>query len=397
MLNFLSFAFLEEITFEVIMSKVGSILIAFVILLFMITVHELGHYTAGRLLNFKINEFMIGFGPKLFSRKNEKTGEVFSLRLLPLGGGCVFEGEDEDNHNPQAFNNQKPWKRVIVLISGAFFNLICAILVAILLFSCFGEPMMTVQKVEENSSDGYSVNYDLFEPGDIIVAVNGKNIYLFSDLSELFSKADNEMTVKVFRPADAYKEWKEDALGNPYLVVNVTSFEEPEQGGFVELVGIKSGVFQRAAEEGKTEDYIGWGITQNRTRIKSSFFKSIGKSFEACTEAGTLIIKFLGKLLTGKVALKEVGGPISTIGGTSEVVEKGGFANVLYLIVLISVNLAIFNLLPVPALDGCRVVFVLIEMIFRKPVKRNIEALIHLAGIIFLLGFALLVDVLKWF
>ena len=103
------------LSFASVMSTVGSVCLAILILLAMITVHEFGHYVAGKIFHFKINEFAIGFGPKLFSR-TKKNGEVFSVRLLPLGGFCAFEGEDEENPHPDAFNNKRPWQRIIVLL-----------------------------------------------------------------------------------------------------------------------------------------------------------------------------------------------------------------------------------------------------------------------------------------
>ena len=126
-----------------VLSNLFYILIALVVLMFMITVHELGHYIAGRILGFKINEFSIGMGPKIFS-KRLKNDQIFSLRWLPLGGYCAFEGEDEDNPSPQAFNNQKPWKRIIVLFSGAFMNFISALIIVIIAFSCFGDYLPTI-------------------------------------------------------------------------------------------------------------------------------------------------------------------------------------------------------------------------------------------------------------
>lgn len=387
MLSILGFA-----SFGEIMSKIGYFLLAIVILLFMITVHELGHYTAGRLLKFKINEFAIGFGPKLFSKKSKKREEVFSVRLLPLGGACIFEGEDEENPNPQAFNNQKAWKRIIVLVAGALFNFISALIIAVIAFSGFGEYMMTIQKVEDTSP-----NYGIFELGDVLISVDGKELYMISDLSEMISKLDDTMTVKVLRPYEQYKKWITDGEGNSVLAVSVTSLKDGEQGDIIVLEGVTKAVFQTQTESG-TITYTGWGITRNfsATRIKTGFFPSIGKSFGFCLETGTVVIKTLGRLLTGTIGLDQIGGPITTIDIASQVV-KSGFANVLYLIVLISVNLAVFNLLPVPALDGSRVIFVLIEMIAGKPVNRNVESIIHMVGIIFLLGFAILVDVLKWF
>ena len=131
--------------FASVMSTVGRVLLAFVILMFMVLIHETGHFTAGKLLGFKINEFAIGMGPKIFSH-TKKNGEVVSLRMLPLGGFCAFEGENEDgSENPASFNNQKPWKRLIVLFAGAFFNFVSAVLIAIIAFSCYGDNVAVVR------------------------------------------------------------------------------------------------------------------------------------------------------------------------------------------------------------------------------------------------------------
>ncbi|MCM1043701.1 MAG: site-2 protease family protein, partial [Corallococcus sp.] len=121
-------------------------ILAFIVLMFMVLIHELGHYTAGKIFKFKINEFSIGMGPKLFS-KTKKNNEVISLRLLPLGGFCSFEGENENSDNSQAFNKQKPWKRLIVLFSGAFFNFLSAIIIAVIVFSCYGGTVAVVDSV----------------------------------------------------------------------------------------------------------------------------------------------------------------------------------------------------------------------------------------------------------
>ena len=115
-----------------------AIIIAIVILLIMITVHEFGHYVAGKIFKFKINEFAIGMGPAIFKR-TRKNGEIFSIRVFPLGGYCAFEGEDENNDNPNAFNNKKPWQRIIVLIAGALMNFLLALLVIVVMFSCYGK------------------------------------------------------------------------------------------------------------------------------------------------------------------------------------------------------------------------------------------------------------------
>ena len=122
-------------SFSEVMTTIGYILIALCCLMFMVIVHEFGHYIAGKILGFKINEFAIGFGPKLFSRTNKKTGEVFSIRALPLGGFRAFEGEDEENPSPNAFNNKSPWRRLIVLVSGVLFNFVFGVITAAILMS----------------------------------------------------------------------------------------------------------------------------------------------------------------------------------------------------------------------------------------------------------------------
>ena len=122
------------------------IVIALIVLLFLVMVHEFGHYTAGKLLGFKIEEFSIGFGPKIFQRK-KKNGELFTLRAIPLGGYCAFDGEDLDSNSPTAFNNQKPWKRLIVLISGVVFNFLSAVIFSFILLTTIGYEKVEVKRV----------------------------------------------------------------------------------------------------------------------------------------------------------------------------------------------------------------------------------------------------------
>ncbi len=124
-------------SFTEVMSYIGYILLAILVLLVMVLVHELGHYIAGKIFKFKIDEFAIGFGPKIYS-KRKKNGEIFSVRLFPVGGFCAFSGEDKDEVDPQAFNNKKPWQRIIVLISGALMNYILAVFIIILMFAIYG-------------------------------------------------------------------------------------------------------------------------------------------------------------------------------------------------------------------------------------------------------------------
>lgn len=181
--------------FTSIISTVGRVLLAFVILMFMVLVHETGHYTAGKLLGFKINEFAVGMGPKILSR-TKKNGEVVSLRMFPLGGFCAFEGENEDgSDNPAAFNSQKPWKRLIVLFSGAFFNFISAVLIGIIAFSCYGDNVAVVRNVYDYAPQA---NQQL-QQGDVLFKIDGKRVFILDDIGRYMSD-DREMTFEVLRP-----------------------------------------------------------------------------------------------------------------------------------------------------------------------------------------------------
>ena len=163
-------------SFGEIMTYVGYILIAILILLVMITVHELGHYIAGKIFGFGIDEFAIGFGPKIF-KKTKKNGELFSVRAFPFGGFCAFRGEDKDDTDPKAFNNKKPWQRLIVLISGALMNYIFAVIIIMVMFGAYGQTAFKVDAVTLETPTEYAL-----QEGDIILSANGTNVYLTTDL-----------------------------------------------------------------------------------------------------------------------------------------------------------------------------------------------------------------------
>ncbi len=351
-----------------VLSNLFYILIALVVLMFMITVHELGHYIAGRILGFKINEFSIGMGPKIFS-KRLKNDQIFSLRWLPLGGYCAFEGEDEDNPSPQAFNNQKPWKRIIVLFSGAFMNFISALIIVIIAFSCFGDYLPTiVSKYDFDADSQGNAIVSPLEEGDVVLEIDGKAILLTVDLSNMIQSAREFSDVLVLR--DGQKVLLEDVPKANYTVTD---------------------------DDGKTTTYYGWGATialGGGERVRFSFGESLQRSLPYCLRAGGYVLETLGGLITGLIGLDQIGGPITTIDITSQI-ARSGFANILMLITLISVNLAVFNLLPIPALDGSKIIFVIIEWIRGKPLNRQVEAYIHFAGLVLLFGFVILIDLMK--
>ena len=339
-----------------VFAQIGNILLAIIVLLLMITIHEFGHYTAGKLLKFKINEFSVGFGKALFS-KTKKNGEVFSIRLIPLGGYCAFEGEDTNNENTDSFNAQAPWKRLIVLFSGAFFNFLSAILFSIILLAVVGNGQVKVVSV-----DGINNSVERLQVGDVITHANGEKLsFLNGGLSGITAdvKIDKDIKLTIIR-----------------------------NGEKMEVIVQKYAVMEDGKEVGK------FGITTSYQNFSfgQACLQAVPFSFQMAWEC--LVI--LGQLLIGVYGLQDIGGPITTIGAMANA-SAVSMLNYLLLLPLIAVNLAVFNLLPIPALDGAKMVFVLIEWIRGKPINRDLENKIHTVGLILLFGFVVLVDLLHLF
>lgn len=451
-----------------VLSTVGSVLLAILVLLIMITVHEFGHYIVGKIFKFKINEFAIGMGPAIFKKENKETGEVFSIRALPLGGFCAFEGEDENSDNPNAFNNKAPWKRILVLIAGATMNLIIGVLVLVLSVGIYGQISIKTYDIRPDTNPIYA-GYSL-ENDDLITKIEGKTIFMATDVVDALKgkkqgdvvtvavtdKSGNKTERKVRLRNDVNSENLTDVF-SAFTAIGVSTIEEIEEisNGSSFLVGdlilrVNSAdnyddcqrIFNLSelveyAKTVKLGDTLGVYVIRNNddepylveTRIetdfnaltdseilnaigiksnklylkyqtenvKFGFFETISRGVKySVTVAGT-IFTTLGELLTGKLGIEAVGGPITTISVTSEAIREGGFNFFLEMLGFIGVNLAVFNLLPIPALDGSRVVFTAIEWIRKKPVNRKVEGIIHAVGLMVLLGFCILVDLLQIF
>lgn len=420
-----------------VLQSIGSILVALLVFMFMITVHEFGHFVAGRILKFQINEFAVGMGPKLLSKKG-KDGTTYSLRALPFGGFCAFEGENEEGEesNPRAFNNQKPWKRIIVLLSGALFNFISAIIICSIVFLCYGETAVKVNDVYDYAPQ---INQQL--EGKMLYKINGKKLYVVDGISQYL---DETMVIEVIDDKGNIQTIDGVILGN-YVTPTVKLVGKElvsddgqhtitagdtlysvtladgstkyfsSSGDFDNIVKDISSPFvltvidaygvhydftvksyQQLKEHFTVEEYqyTGVGMSISYIKHKYAFGEAIARVVPYCGQTALVILRSLGNMLTGTIGLDQIGGPISTIGMTSQVVSTG-LPNVLFLIVLISVNLAVFNLLPVPALDGCQIIFCIIEWIAGKPIDRKIQSWINGIGLIVLLAFAVLVDILK--
>ncbi len=353
------------------------ILLALVVLLLMIMIHETGHYLAGKILKFKIEEFSIGFGPKIFSKKL-KSGEIFSLRWIPLGGFCAFKGEDEDDEEETSetdkseyFNSYPCWKRLIVQFSGAFFNFVSGIIFVLILLCSVGSGIV---KVTENQATNF--NKDVLLVNDIILEVDGEEpTFLNGGIVALMSDKDvgEDIVLTVDRNGEIldvtvqkYQVYKTDENGD-------IVYDENNQPIVAQkIIGIKS-------------EYV-----------KLSFGKALLECVPYTFEMAWECLEIIGQLFTGQLGLESVGGPITTV-QTIAVSTQANMKNLILLFPLLAVNLAVFNLLPIPALDGARMVFVLIEWIFRKPVPRDIEAKIHSVGLLLLFALVVVVDLLHIF
>lgn len=331
------------------MTVLLSILGAIVVLSVLVVVHELGHYGVARLLGFRVDEFAVGFGPRILSK--EKNGIVYSLRAFPLGGFCRFHGEDQDQReDPTSFNAQKPWKRFLVILAGSAMNIAFAYILAVVTLLSFGDFAATVETV----SPGSPAEVAGMLPGDVIVSVNGKQAVIdFSALSEI-QKADPEKGVEVVVKREGQ-----------YVTLRPSNLFDETQG----------------------KNQIGITINYENRR---SF--SVG---EALVTAGDFLgysartlINFFANIFNTPNLRDQVMGPVGTISVIGEAVRTG-WESIFRLTLYLSLNLGIFNLLPFPGLDGARLIFLLIEIIFRKPVPREKEGLVHLIGLGLLMAFVL--------
>ena len=368
------------VSFVGFMTYALYVLIAILILLVMITVHEFGHYVSGKILGFGIEEFAIGFGPKLY-KKTKKNGEVFSIRLLPIGGFCAFKGEDKDDDDPTAFNNKKPWQRIIVLISGAFMNYLLALLIIIIMFSAYGQQSLMTYKLADDPT--YSVQ-ERFVSRDVILKADGKNVYLTTDLMDAIEGREKGDKVKfnVLRNGQ-----KQDIL--------ITLREDTHFQNVEDVTKLYSALGIYYETDMQTGQMTSGGLYS--TWVKRGFFPTIGRSFEYSIKLAGTIFTVLKQLFTGAIGIGSLGGTVTTIAVTADAIMLGGFRYLLNIAAFIGVNLAVFNLLPFPALDGSRVVFTGIEWIRKKPISRRVEGIIHAVGFALILLFAVFVDLQRCF
>lgn len=340
------------------------IIFAILIFSFLIAIHEFGHFITAKLFGVKVNEFSICMGPAIWKKQKGET--LYAIRCIPIGGYCAMEGEDGDSDDPRAFGNAKWWKKLIILVAGAAMNLIAGLVLMILLvglssdFSTIAQPVL--ESVEPGSSlEGY------FQPGDRIYEIDGERVYTENDITFLLSlnlsgrENIHDHDVTVIR--DGEKVYFDD--------LNMEPRELPSEDGTTSLR---------------------YGM--NLQREERNLGNTLSFAWNGSLNYGRTVRLSLQMLFRGDAGLDDMSGPVGIVKTIADVGTQTedpwlGFWNVISLGALIAINLGLMNLLPIPALDGGRVVGVVltgaIEGITRKKLNPKVEGYVHGAGMILLL------------
>lgn len=320
---------------------------ALLLLSLLVMIHELGHYLAGRALGFSILEFSIGMGPKLL--KKSKNGTEFSIRAFPIGGMCRFEGEDQGVANERSFNAQKVWKRIIVVLSGPVMNLLFAVVCSVVTLLAFGDFMPGIQEITPDSPAAIAG----VQVGDVIEEVDGTPVkFYFQTVDMIRAVETKDMTLTVERNGEE-------------LVLPLRNIYNEELGR--NLIG----------------------VTISQVRVQFGLGSSITRSVNYVTATLVETFRFFGRAAQGDVSSSDAAGPVAIVAIISEAVRSSG-ETVLRLLVLISASLGIMNLLPIPAMDGGRLTFMIIEVIRGKAIPPEKEGMVHFVGLILLFGLLIL-------
>ncbi len=317
-----------------------TVIIAILVFNAIVFVHEAGHFIAARLGGIKVVEFALGMGPKIIGKKVGET--MYSLRAFPVGGFCLMLGDDEEKKEPGAFNNAPILNRIFAVITGPVINLLVAILIYSLVIVPVAAPIIG------QVTKGMPAEKAGIVAGDMIVDINDVRISSWQEMKPEIAKHEGEL-------------------------ITVT----------LENKGVQRDVQLTPIKNPNTNDIM-IGVAQ---KVKFGGF-SLSNGLKTTATISKMMMSFLGQLVMGKADAGEVSGPISIIVYMNEA-AKTGLISVLYITAIISLNLAILNLLPIPALDGGRLLFLFIELIRRKPLPAEKEGMVHFVGLVALMALSL--------
>ena len=392
-----------------------KILIAVLIFGITVIIHELGHFLLAKANGITVTEFSIGFGPTVV--KTEKGGTIYSLKLLPFGGACQMLGEDGEEEGEGTFNSKSVWARISVVVAGPVFNMILAFFCAIFVISYAGSSPARVTEVADGSPEAEAG----LEAGDIITSYEGRHISIGKELNSVMTvqgvptdeitlevkKADGEKKTITYEPTVTTRNMPLAAAGvvAGYLLVSIngapitcvadfTAYqtEHPFDGSAVTL---------EYEHSGKTKEITVTPVENTYANVQFSYQLREKQSPIGVLKYSVLEIKYWvrtvidsgGMLITGQYSVNDLSGPVGVVDaiGTAydDVKSQGVLVTVmtmLNMVILLSSNLGVMNLLPLPALDGGRLVFLIIEAIRRKPIRRDLEGMVHFAGLVLLMA-----------
>lgn len=351
-----------ENIFSFFTGSVFPIIVSLLVFSILVVVHELGHFMLAKKNGIKVEEFAIGMGPILFKKQHGET--LYSLRALPIGGFCRMLGEDGEAEDEKSFSSKSVLARISVIVAGPMMNFIFAFVLVLLLLGANGyiEPVVT------KLSDGYSAQEAGLKTGDKIVKIDGQSVLVYNDLQMIMlGQTGEEIEVVVKRGAEK-------------LSYQITPKISPETGGYI--LGFtpefKSGLFAKPVE----------GIS------RASVIDTMKNSFNTMIfYVKSTVVGFV-RIFSFQVSKDEISGPIGIIQVMGDYYESGikdsvfsAVKNMASLAALLSANLGALNLFPIPAMDGGRLVFLILEGIRRKPINPEKEGMIHFAGFVLLMAF----------
>ena len=331
-------------------------LLAFGVMIFL---HECGHFLTARLFGVTVKEFSMGMGPCLVSYTAKKSGTVYKLCAFPIGGYVSMAGEDEESDDPNALGKKPAWQRLIIMATGGLVNLLFGFLVMLLCVALVSGSSLTTPKIASfpTREDGrVTKSYAAgLREGDVILSVDGRQIHIGGELDyEIMRRGIEPVTLVVLR----------DGRELIFKDFSFPTYEENDQ-----LLGGRD--FYLATEEGSLGAVL-----------RHAFYRS--------TMTVRMVWESLFDLITGRFGLEAVSGPVGVTGAMVET-AKTGIENFLYLVAVISLNLGVVNLFPLPALDGGRILFLLISMAIRRPIPEKVEGIVHFVGILLLFSLMILI------
>lgn len=425
-----------------------GIIVAILVFGFLIASHEFGHLLMAKLFKIGVPEFSVGMGPKLFGRKFGST--VYSLRLIPIGGFCALEGEDEVSDSPSAFGNKPVLQRILVVAGGPLFNLLTALFLSFILIFSIGANTPYVYMTDDSDA---AISSGIQE-GDVILSIDGQSITTGRDIQTylLTNPLGDDVVVEYYRDGEVCEttyntSYETVRVGITYRVDEYPAEVNVFKGQPAEVAGLKSGDIITAVN----------GVSIESGEALKEYFDSVGKQLGELVEFSVLrdeepleitvvpamvdvsslgfsadsfrdknqgflsrcyysiqevvswekyTVATIGQLVTGRLGVEDLAGPVGIVATVSDTVEESNarydigttVLNVINMTILLAVNIGIMNLLPIPALDGGRLVFLFIELIFRRRVDPKAEAMVHAIGLgllMLLMGFVMVQDGLR--